>query len=124
MQIIWRALITYLDNNLRAGRSVNVKNLGCFAFDIQTELPKIATRKIHAASDITNDREERKHIHKLRPCFIVDPVLKKHLSRYAGKEEVSPAKSQHSVFQQGFKTIYANPVPIANACQMGPDVVR
>lgn len=66
MQIIWRALITYLDNNLRAGRSVNVKNLGCFAFDIQTELPKIATRKITAASDITTDREERKHIHKLR----------------------------------------------------------
>jgi len=73
---------------------------------------------------MNNDRAERKHIHKLRPCFIVDPVLKKHLNRYPGKEEVSPAGSQNSIFQQGFKTIYANPVPIANACQMGVDVVR
>ena len=59
-----------------------------------------------------------------RPCFIVDPVLKKHLVRYKGKEEVSAAGSQRSVFQQGYKMIYANPVPIANACQMGVDVVK
>lgn len=70
------------------------------------------------------DREERKHIHKLRPCFVVDPVLKTHLYRYKGKEEVSVAHSQHSVYKQGFKTIYANPVPIASACQMGVDVVK
>ena len=59
-----------------------------------------------------------------RPCFVVDPVLKKHLYRYKGKEEISPAGSQKSIFQQGFKTIYANPVPVASACQMGVDVVR
>ena len=59
-----------------------------------------------------------------RPCFVVDPVLKKHLYRYKGKEEISPAGSQKSIFQQGFKTIYANPVPIASACQMGVEVVR
>ena len=42
MQIIWRALITYLDNQLRAGKSVNIKKFGAFMFDIQTELPKIS----------------------------------------------------------------------------------
>ena len=66
MQIIWRALITYLENQLRAGRSVNVKKFGAFMFDIQTELPKIATRSIRADSDMAADREQRKHIHKLR----------------------------------------------------------
>lgn len=44
MQIIWRALITYVDNKLRAGQSVNMKKFGAFTFDIQTELPKISQR--------------------------------------------------------------------------------
>ena len=34
MMIIWRALVTYLDTNLRAGKSVYVKNFGAFNFDI------------------------------------------------------------------------------------------
>lgn len=55
---------------------------------------------------------------------MVDPVLKQYLSRYKGKEEISPAGSQKSIFQQGFKMIFANPVPIASACQMGVPVVR
>jgi len=59
-----------------------------------------------------------------RPCFVVDPILKRLLSRYRGKEEISPAGSQKSIFQQGFKMMYANPVPVASACQMGVDVVR
>lgn len=66
MQIIWRALITYLDNNLRAGKSVNMKKFGAFTFDIQTELPKISQRQIRANSDMGVDRKERKHVHHLR----------------------------------------------------------
>ena len=66
MQIIWRALITYLDNQLRAGKSVNVKKFGAFTFDIQTELPKISTRKITADSDMHSERAARKHTHHLR----------------------------------------------------------
>jgi len=124
MQIIWKALITYLDKNLREGKSVNMKKFGAFTFDIATDLPRISRRQIGADSDIAVDRSQRKHIHTLRPCFIVDPVLKRLLSRYNGKEEISPAGSQKSIFQQGFKMMYANPVPVANACQMGVDVVR
>ena len=59
-----------------------------------------------------------------RPCFVVDPVLGKHLIRYNNKEEITPAGSQNSVYQRGFRCIYANPVPVAQACQMGVDVVR
>ena len=58
----------------------------------------------------------------LRPCFVVDPTLQKHLIRYKGKEETTT--SGNSVFSKGYRMIYANPVPIANACQMRTDVVR
>jgi len=66
---------------------------------------------------------ERKNIHHLKPVFVVDPVLQYHLVRYPGKEEISPAKSQHSIYQRGYRTIYANPVPIASAACLGKDVV-
>lgn len=56
--------------------------------------------------------------------FVVDPALQQHLNHYNGKEKISPAKSQHSIFQQGFRMIYANAVPIAAGCQMGKDVVE
>lgn len=75
-----------------------MKKFGAFTFDIQTELPKISRRQITAESDILSERQERKHIHKLRPCFVIDPALKKHLYRYKGKEEISPAGSQKSIF--------------------------
>lgn len=51
MLIIWRALIQYLDDNLRAGKSVSIKKFGCFTFDIQTELPKLARRTFQADVD-------------------------------------------------------------------------
>ena len=41
-----------------------------------------------------------------------------------GKEEITPAKSQNTIFQKGFRMIYCNPVPIAAACLMGKDVVQ
>jgi nucleoid DNA-binding protein len=44
MLIIWKALVEYLSNNLRAGRSVNIKRFGSFTFDIETDLPRIAEK--------------------------------------------------------------------------------
>ena len=66
MQLIWRAFVTYLDNNLRAGRSVNIKKFGAFTFDITTELPKINRRHITADSNMEDDRAVRKHVHHVR----------------------------------------------------------
>ena len=43
--------------------------------------------------------------------------------RYNGKEEISPSISQHSIYQKGFRCIYANPVPVAAASCLGVDVV-
>jgi len=66
---------------------------------------------------------ERKHIHHLQPRFVVDEKIQYHLNRYHGKEQISPAKSQKSIYSKGFRMIYANSVPIANAAQMGKEVV-
>lgn len=45
-------MIEYLNNNLRAGKSVNIKGFGSFTFDIATELPRIATRLINPKTDL------------------------------------------------------------------------
>jgi hypothetical protein len=52
MMIIWKSMIEYLGNNLRAGRSVYVKKFGSFTFDINTELPRIATKAINPKTDL------------------------------------------------------------------------
>lgn len=122
--IIWKSFIEYIQEHLQAGRSINVKNFGCFTFNVQTELPKIADRAISPKMDIFTKRIERKNIHHLKPVFVVDPVIQYHLVRYPGKEEISPAISQHSIYQKGFRTIYANPVPVANGACMGTDVTK
>jgi len=123
MIIIWKSLIEYLNNNLQAGKSINVKSFGAFTFDIATELPRISTRSLNPSSGLQESRLDRKHVHKVRPCFVVDPQLQPHLTRYNGKEQILPAKSQNSIFQKGFRMIYCNPVPIAAACLLGADVV-
>ena len=122
--IIWKSFIEYIQENLAAGRSVNVKNFGCFTFNVQTELPKIADRAISPKMDIFTKRAERSNIHHLKPVFCVDPKIQYHLTRYPGKEEISPAFSQHSIYQKGYRTIYANPVPVANGACMGADVTK
>jgi nucleoid DNA-binding protein len=124
MVIIWKALIEYVHENVKAGRSVNIRNFGCFSYNIKTELPKIAGRNVSPrAQDLVTHRQERKNIHHLTPVFVVDPKLQMHLVRYKGKEEISPSISQHSIFQKGFRTIYMNPVPVAAAACLGKDVV-
>lgn len=127
MLIVWRGLVTYLDKELRAGRSVNIRGFGAFTFDIATELPKIANTvfgKGPCMKDLDVARAERKHVHHLKPRFVIDGDLQALTIRYHGKEQITPAKSQRSIFQKGFRMIYANPVPIAAACQMGTDVVQ
>lgn len=127
MVIIWKALVEYLNNNLRSGRSVNIKRFGSFTFDIDTELPRIATKSTSMTAHsfgLEDQRLERKHVHKVRPCFVVDGFLQPHLIHYKGKEEIVPAKSQNSIFQKGFRMIYCNPVPIAAATLLGKEVVN
>jgi len=55
MLIIWRSFIQYLDDNMRAGRSINIRKFGAFTFDVATELPKISSgRQVDINKDMTS----------------------------------------------------------------------
>ena len=125
MVIIWKALIDYVGENVRAGRSVNIKKFGCFTFDCQTELPKIANRSVspNGVQDYLTHRLERKNVHHVTPQFVVDPQLQYHLVRFNNKEVFTPF-AKNSIYSKAFRTIYANPVPIAAAACLGKDVVN
>ena len=43
--------------------------------------------------------------------------------RFNDKEELIKPKSQHSIFQKGFKMTYCNPIPIAASCYLPKNVV-
>jgi hypothetical protein len=124
MLIIWRSFCQYMDDQLRAGRSVNIRKFGAFTYDVETELPKISSgRQVNINQGMADQRADRKHIHHLKPRFVVDEKIQYHLNRYHNKEQISPAKSQKSIYSKGFRMIYANSVPIAAAAQMGKEVV-
>lgn len=124
MMIIWRALCEYLNEKLLSGKNVNIKGFGAFAFDISTDLPRIATKVVNPLANIEDERRERKHIHKIRPCFVVDTKLQNDLVHYPGKEEITPAQSQYSIYQKGFGMIYCNAFPIAQSVSVQTPVVK
>ena len=68
MIIIWRGLVTYIEQQLRQGKSVNIRKFGAFTFDIETDLPKIAKDVFEgrANQDLDSLRVERKHVHHLK----------------------------------------------------------
>lgn len=66
MMIIWKSMIEYLGNNLRQGKSVYIKKFGSFTFDINTELPRIATKSINPKTELEDQRLDRKHVHQIK----------------------------------------------------------
>ena len=63
----------YIKENIQAGRGINYKNFGAFAFEVNTDLVKPAQlSNFDITKDLDNQREERKHNHKIRPCFVPD----------------------------------------------------
>eukprot|EP00331_Platyophrya_macrostoma_P030095 CAMPEP_0176437154 /NCGR_PEP_ID=MMETSP0127-20121128/18436_1 /TAXON_ID=938130 /ORGANISM="Platyophrya macrostoma, Strain WH" /LENGTH=269 /DNA_ID=CAMNT_0017820693 /DNA_START=24 /DNA_END=833 /DNA_ORIENTATION=+ len=114
----------YIREKLTNGKSVSLRGFGAFTIEIESDKVKPAIfTSVDFKKDLSAQRAERKHIHKIRPCFLVDSKLRYILSRFPGKQEIDFAKSQHSVFQQGFGMIFCNPVPIANATYLAKEVV-
>lgn len=71
--MIIKALGEYIKENIQAGRGINYKNFGAFAFEVNTDLVKPAQlSNFDITKDLDNQREERKHNHKVRPCFVPD----------------------------------------------------
>lgn len=121
--IIWKATTQYVEEKLENGKNVNIRGFGAFAFDISTGLPKIATRAVSMTRTLDEQRAERKHVHKIRLVFVPDQKLKAVLTNFHEKDQLNKPKSQSSVYQKGFASIFCNPVPIAAACFLSKDVV-
>jgi hypothetical protein len=124
MLIVWKSFGEYLKEKIVAYKGVNVKGLGTFTFEVETELPKIGIDYKQAKFKSFGELIlEKKTSHRLRPCFVVDPKLKKILTKFKDKEEITKPKSQTSIYQKGFQMTYCNPVPIAAACFLDKNVV-
>ena len=123
MQIIWKATIEYIKENLSQGKGVNIAGFGAFTFDIQTEAPRLGNIN-PIQGEISDQRLERKHLHKNRPVFIPDSGLEYLLQRYHRKNQVDKPASQRSVYQKGFQMIFCNPVPVAQACSLDKNVIK
>ena len=114
MLIIWKAFCEYLKERLMDYKGINVKNLGAFTYEVNTDLPKTGSN--FSSTNMKSLGElivEKRTTHKLRPCFVVDAKFKKLLSRFKDKEELIKTKSQSSIYQKGFQMTYCNPIPIA-----------
>jgi len=124
LHVIFKSLSEYIKENLASGKSVNLKGFGAFSFEIDSSNVEPAIfSTIDFKKQLDEQRAERKHVHKLRPCFVVDSKLKYLLSRFPNKEEITVPKSQNTVYQQGFGMIFCNAGPIAAASYLGKEVV-
>lgn len=95
--IIWRSTVEYIQENILAGRGVNIKGFGAFTFAIETDHPRTANLNPSAGS-IEEQRRERKHVHNNTPVFVPDSSFQYLLQRYHGKNPLDKPNSQHSVF--------------------------
>jgi len=122
--VIFKALSEYIKENLSSGKSVNLKGFGAFSFEVDSSNVQPAMfSTIDFKKQLDEQRAERKHVHKIRPCFVADSKLKYFLSRFANKEEITCPKSQNSIYQQGFGMVFCNPCPIATASYLGKEAV-
>jgi hypothetical protein len=114
MLIVCKAFCEYLKERLMDYKGINVKNLGAFTYEVNTDLPKTGSN--FSSTNMKSLGElivEKRTTHRLRPCFVIDPKFKKLLSRFKDKEELIKTKSQSSIYQKGFQMTYCNPIPIA-----------
>jgi len=75
--IVKEALGLYVRDNMLNGKSVIIKDFGSFSFEI-TSSKVLPAQMCHfdTSKDIYGNREDRKHIHMNRPCFLVDGSFK------------------------------------------------
>lgn len=90
MHVVLEALSNYIREKLLDGKGVTVKGLGAFSFEVISDTIKPAQYyTFDTKKNLEHHREERKHVHKIRPCFIADSTFKYSLANFAEKEEIS-----------------------------------
>jgi len=123
--VIYHATFSYIKEQMSKYIGVNIKNFGTFTYEVKQTLPKLGINYKKANTKTFEELLlEKKSLHKLRPCFIVDPKIASILTRFNNKEELTKPASQSSIYQKGFKMTYCNPIPIAAACSVDRGVVE
>ena len=95
---------------MEEGRGINIKHFGTFTFE-----PLVSGQG--------NNKNPRAQSIKLRPCFIVSPELAKHLRPSESKGQLDH-HIEGSIYQQGVRVSYLNPVPVAAGCYLAADFVK
>jgi len=123
--VLWHATFSYVKEQISNYIGVNIKNFGTFTYEVKQTLPKLGIDYKKASTKTFKELLlEKKSLHKLRPCFIIDPKIASILTRFNNKEELTKPASQSSIYQRGFKMTYCNPIPIAAACSVDRGVVE
>jgi hypothetical protein len=64
----------YIKEKMMEGKGVNIKNFGAFTFEVVSDVVQpIQFSSFNTSSQLDEQRKARKHIHKIRPCFVADP---------------------------------------------------
>lgn len=96
-----------LRDSLEEGRGVHVKHFGAFAFE-------------GLVSTVESGNNSKGSTVKLKPRFIPAPEFAAHLKK---NQSVMEHLVDGSIYQQGLRMSYLNPVPIAKGAYFGPDFV-
>jgi hypothetical protein len=69
---------------------VNIKNFGSFTYEVLSEtVQPIQFANFNTSQELEQQRQQRQHVHKIRPCFVVDEKIKYQLTYYSNKEELT-----------------------------------
>lgn len=119
MHIIVTGLKKFIKEKMLQGKGVVIKNFGGFTFEVKSE-NKVPAQLFgfDPSKTYSQLQKQRKNIHKLRPCFLVEKKFGDSLARFANKSQVDAPNSQTSVFQKGYNMLYCNAGPIASACSL------
>jgi nucleoid DNA-binding protein len=110
LKLVWEALCIHINDSMSEGRGIQIKNFGAFTFE-----PRISTNG--------NSKNRKLSAAHLRPCFVIAPSLESHLKSSSIKDEFDH-HIEGSIYQQGVRMSYLNPVPIASGCYYSSDFVR
>lgn len=69
---------------------MNIRNFGAFTFEVYSDVVQpIQFSNFSTSQSLEEQRLQRKHVHKIRPCFHPDEKLKYQLTYYNNKEEIT-----------------------------------
>ncbi len=108
--LIWKACGIFIHDAIEEGRGVHIASFGTFTFE-----PIVTSNG--------NERNVSGSRVSLRPCFIPARQLNENLGPASRKDQLEN-HIQGSIYQQGIRVSYLNPVPVAQGVYYRTDFVK